>query len=287
MITETRKRDKIFRRLTRENSANPRPKKRTAQPFWTLYSVGKIGTLGLLHIVKSTSEHKTGALMSADSTRLGEDIGSKVRASDLVVRDQLEIRPPFGIEESFVYQPIRNVLLANGGVAGFAHTLGQGGLRPTCDFDRSLESGNVRFIHRHPKYTNGFVVVNNRVCVTGNKDACTVAYMTPKTKVASATVPDPSRRIAKPGPDGYTLGQRVAMAMAYATGRRGGTEYSEADLLRDVNRLAVPGTQLLSQQSLNAIRGNKVSRSSFTHLIAKACGVNSDWLAYGIGKMTS
>jgi hypothetical protein len=93
--------------------------------------------------------------------------------------------------------------------------------------------------------------------------------------------------VAKPGVDGQTLGQRVAIAMGVATGRRG-SEYTEADLLSDVNRMAgaTLDNPLLSQQTLNAIRGNKVSRSAFSHLIARACGVNADWLAFGIGKMT-
>jgi hypothetical protein len=224
--------------------------------------------------------------MSSADSALGEYIRAQIGASDSVICCPLDERPPLRIEQNFTVDPIRDDLLAGGLAPSLSQQSGQRRLA-SGDLDRSVESGNVRFIHGHPKYTNRFVSVNNPVCVTSNKGACTLQGMS---NLKSKRQPDPApsaKRVAKPGTDGQTLGQRVAMAMAYATGRRGGVEYTEVDLLKDVNRMAGDGAPLLSQQSLNAIRGNKVSRSSFTHLIAKACGVNSDWLAYGIGKMTS
>lgn len=225
--------------------------------------------------------------MSADSSTLGEQVGPQFGTSQAVLGRSLDKGPPVGIQENPATQPIRDCLLGNGGVPGFSEPPSKGRLA-TCGINSPLQSGNVRFIHSHARYTNGFVHVNNPVCVTLNKEACTVLQMG---NLKSNPMPKPkasSRRVAKPGPDGQTLGQRLAQAMAYATGRRAGVEYTESELLRDVNRMAGgPNSSLLSQQMLNAIRGNKVSRSSFTHLIAKACGVNADWLAFGIGKMTN
>jgi hypothetical protein len=223
--------------------------------------------------------------MSADGSTVGEHVGPEIGASDSAVRSPLNKRPPLGVEKNPAVDPVRDDLLASCGPSSFAQALSQSALAPG-EFDSSLQSSNVRFLHKHPKYTNGFVPVNNGVCVTPHKDACTVLDMpTLKSKRLPVREKDSSKRIAKPGPDGHTLGQRVAMAMAYATGRRG-AEFTEADLLREVNALAPEGTEILSQQTLNAIRGSKVSRSSFSHLIAKCCGVNPDWLAFGIGKMT-
>jgi hypothetical protein len=221
-----------------------------------------------------------------------ENVGSEIHASDLSVSRKLNRGPPLGFEQDLVVDPVRDVLLARGSEPVLTHASRQSSLGSPGDLDGSLQSGNVGFIHRHPKYTNGFVRVNNSVCVTPHKEACSVLDMaTSRQKQAPPMRPPKapsSKRVAKPGSDGQTLGQRVAMAMAFATGRRG-QEYTEADLLSDVNRLAgAPlDSPLLSQQALNAIRNNKVSRSAFSHLIAKACAVNADWLAFGIGKMTS
>jgi hypothetical protein len=219
----------------------------------------------------------------------GEDVGSDVFARDLSVSRKLDAGPPFGIDQYFVVDPVRDVLLARGGEPRLAHAGSQGRLR-TGDLDSPLQGGNVGFIHRHPKYTNAFVRVNNSVCVTDNKGTCNLLDMaTARSKQAPLQSPKTasSKRVAKPGVDGQTLGQRVAIAMGVATGRRG-IEYTESDLLSDVNRMAgaTLDNPLLSQQTLNAIRGNKVSRSAFSGLIARACGVNADWLAFGIGKMT-
>jgi hypothetical protein len=220
-----------------------------------------------------------------------ENVGPKILARDLPASRKLDPRPPLGVEQHLVVDPIRDVLLAGSSEPVLPHASGQGGLGASGDLDGPVEGGNVGFIHRHPKYTNAFVRVNNSVCVTAHKEACTVLDMaTSRSKHVTQLRPhkEPSsKRVAKPGPDGQTLGQRVAVAMGFAAGRRGG-EYTEADLLSDVNRMAgaPPDSPLLSQQALNAIRQNKVSRSAFSHLIAKACGVSPDWLAFGIGKMT-
>lgn len=219
-----------------------------------------------------------------------ENVGPQFTTGNGLVSSELDAGPPLRIEQHFVGQPVRHQLLTGSAPPKLPQSRRKRSLRASRNLDSPLQGSNVGFIHRHPKYTNAFVRVNNSVCVTPHKEACTLLDMAtarskqtplPPAKAAS------NKRVAKPGVDGQTLGQRVAIAMGVATGRRG-SEYTEADLLSDVNRMAgaTLDNPLLSQQALNAIRGNKVSRSAFSHLIARACGVNADWLAFGIGKMT-
>lgn len=95
-----------------------------------------------------------------------------------------------------------------------------------------------------------------------------------------------SERVAKPGADGRTLGQRFREAMAYKSGVMH-SEYREIDLVADVNRLvgASKDSPAVSQQVINAILQNKVTRSWVTTFVATACGVNPTWLASGMGSM--
>src|SRR5690348_14449687 len=98
-------------------------------------------------------------------------------------------------------------------------------------------------------------------------------------------MPRSSKRVAVPGADGKTLGQRVAEAMAYESGRRG-IVYTQKDLIDDVNRLVRTQDEtapLLSQAMASAIMLSKVTRSNFTPDIARACHVDAVWLARGIG----
>lgn len=217
-----------------------------------------------------------------------KNIGTQMLAPDLIASDMLNSRPPLGVEQDFVGHPIRDGLLADCGAAQeVGDALSKGKLIPG-DLNSSLKSGNVRLIHSARGYTNRFVSVNNPVCVTSNKEACTVLKMTiAKRKQSVRPEPAPKkRREAIPGPDGKTLGQRVTEAMAYESGRRR-FEYRQVDLVEDVNRLGnIPEDQQgKTQQLLSAIMTGKVSRSWLTPFIAGACHVNPLWLGNGAGKM--
>lgn len=112
---------------------------------------------------------------------------------------------------------------------------------------------------------------------TSRKPASKPVLVSPKTK---------SKRQARPGRDGRTLGDRLALAMAYEAGRRHG-EYRQADLVADVNALAKASIDdpILTQQMLSAVMLNKVTRSTLTPLLAAACHVNPLWLSDGVGEM--
>lgn len=228
---------------------------------------------------------------SSDSgaVKLGpsENFRTEINASDQPTSDMLERGPILSREQHLAVDPIRDGLLADGRpIHELCDTVCQGSLA-TGDLDSPSKRSNVRFIHNHAGYTNGFVRVNQPVCVTQDKSACIVLPM-------RSTLPKPAhapkksaKRVAKPGPDGKTLGQRLAEAMAHESGRRGRV-YTQKELMEDVNREA--GVQdgdppFLSQQNLSAIVRGTVSRSSFIPFIAKACHVSAPWLLRGTGSM--
>lgn len=200
----------------------------------------------------------------------------------LIASGMLDGRPPLRIEKNLALQPVGNGLLADSWpVEKGADSPSKFGLA-SGDINGPPEGGNVAWLHERREYTNRFVNVKP-VCVTENNLACTVLQM----PVAKRKPQPKVRRVAIPGVDGKTLGQRVAEAMAYEAGRRG-IEYRQVDLLEDVNRLygSPPDDPEIDQQLLSAILRNQVSKSSITPMIARACHVNSIWLARGIGKKT-
>lgn len=223
-----------------------------------------------------------------------KNVGAKLSTSDLVVGDGLEGGPPLGIEKRLVGQPIRNELLRHRGTLHeLREPIRESGLAATGDIDSSLKGANVLLFRRHNDYfyTNQFVDVNNPVCVTARKSTCSVVSMDQaRTKRQSKRAPKAevsSKRVASPGPDGKTLGQRVSEAMAYKSGRIG-MAYTPGDLLRDVARIMQvphPETDQRLQQRLSAVTTNKVSESAVSPAIAHATGVNTLWLCYGWGKM--
>jgi len=227
-----------------------------------------------------TEERESGSLVAA------EDIWPEIAARDLVVGDRLECGPVVGVQKDFSRQPVRDVLLSDRPPHLGTEKLRQGSLAVASKLDRTPKCGNVRFIHEHALYTNRFVSVNEPVCVTNYKPACTVLQMrTPQRKTAAPV--RSNKRQALPGPDGKTLGQRVSEAMAYESGRRR-TSYVQKDLIQDVNRFVVVEGEselLFSQPMASAIMLGKVTRSSFTPYIAKACHVDAVWLARGTGTM--
>jgi hypothetical protein len=148
----------------------------------------------------------------------------------------------------------------------------------------------VIVLHDHAKYTNRFVYATTLLVSNEHKEVCKVlgmtnsrAAVTKRSTKAKNQRKEP--RKALPGPDGKTLGQRVSEAIAWKSGRMG-IEYRAADLLRDVNRMGSTDAPILTQQMLSAILRNQVTQTSKTPVIAKVCGVNTVWLAQGIGKMT-
>lgn len=213
-----------------------------------------------------------------------KDVGTQSNACHLSVGHSLNGRPPLGVEQNLVVQPIADQLLFDGrSIKELSDSLCKGSLAAS-NGNRLSKGGDVRFIHEHREYTNRFVQVNNPVCVTQNKGACIVQLM-PALKKKQVVTPS-AARVAIPGPDGKTLGQRVTEAMAYRSGTLQ-RSYRQADLMEDINRIAgIPEDQAQkTQQLLSAIMNSKVSKSSITTYIAAACGVNPVWLASGIGRM--
>lgn len=231
--------------------------------------------------------------MSANETAIGKDVRTQMLSSDLIGERHLEVRPPLGVEKNLVIDPVGHGLLADAGMANVPESGRDAGLA-AGDLNSTKKSNNVRFIHGHPKYTNRFVSATTPFVCHENKSACNVVSMAttirkhaPKPPV-TAPKPRSKKRQAQAGRDGKTLGDRLALAMAHETGRRG-HDYRQADLLADVNRLAQATDEdpALTQQMLSAIMRNQVTRSSYTPFMAAACHVNPLWLSDGIGNMTS
>lgn len=221
-----------------------------------------------------------------------EHVGTKLNARDLVVGHSFDSRPPLGIEQRLVGEPVRNELLGNGRtIHELCEPVRKRGLATTRKADRALKSADVLLFRRHTPvfYTNQFVAVNNPVCVTDESSTRTVVSMDhARAKRQEKRAPKPSSvRAAVPGPDGKTLGQRVNEAMAYKSGIQK-AQYLPSDLKRDVARIMqIPQADIDAklQQRLSAITTGKVSESPISAAIAAACGVNPLWLCYGWGKM--
>ena len=219
-------------------------------------------------------------------------VGSKVFAGNFKIGGRLDGRPPLSVEQNFVIEPIRDVLLARLLTAKGSQPLSQLRLVPG-DLDCPAKSGNVSFLHERTKYTNRIVSATTPFVRQENKEVCKVLTMTTgRSNALRKPVRPPQKarspkRQAIPGPDGLTLGQRLHMAIAHETGRRG-REYRQVDLLEDVNRLAGrrKDEPLLTQQMLSAIMRGTVSKSSSTAFLAAACHVNPLWLGEGVGKMS-
>ena len=223
---------------------------------------------------------------------LREHIGPEVPASDGEIGCGFNSGPPLSVKQDLLVQPVRDVLLA--GLAATEGTESLGQLRlASGNLNGSTKSGNVSFLHERTKYTNRIVSATTPFVRQENKEVCKVLTMTTgRSNALRKPVRPPQKarspkRQAIPGPDGLTLGQRLHMAIAHETGRRG-REYRQVDLLEDVNRLAGrrKDEPLLTQQMLSAIMRGTVSKSSSTAFLAAACHVNPLWLGEGVGKMS-
>lgn len=232
--------------------------------------------------------------------RLLEDVGPEVATGHGQINGLLDGRPPLGVDVSPLLQPIGDQLLAGGTLTAVgAHSLSEGGLSAAGHLDGLLQRDDVGLIdsgyvlHAAGAYTNQFVSVNKLDCVTQHKRICNVVdlqtvresrMMSRARNLEVVRTPKPrKKRRAIPGVDGKTLGQRIKEAMDYRSGqlRR---EYLLVELAREVNELlnAPAGKPILSQQNLSAIIRTSTD-SYFTPFIARVCGVDSVWLAGGIG----
>jgi hypothetical protein len=222
---------------------------------------------------------KSGGLVAS------ENIRPQIGAGHLPISDRLDGGPILGVQEDLVVDPVGDRLLADGrAIHRLGEPFSEGRLGATANRDSAAQRSNVRFIHDGCYSTNRFVAVNNPVCMTLNKEACTVLQMPTIKRKAAHPQPRSNLRVALPGPDGKTLGQRVREAVAYESGRRG-KEYRQSELVEDVRRLSGLGDDMKLQQAISAIMRDKVTKSSQTPYIARACHVDGIWLASGLGAM--
>lgn len=218
-----------------------------------------------------------------------KDFWTEISPSDFTLGNVRERRPVLGLDKDLLVEPIRDGLLADGRpVHELGEALGQGRLAAR-DVDGAPERSNVRFLHDAGEYTNRFVAVNNPVCVTDHKSACIVLPMRRSTKRKNVSVQRRnvkianSVRLARPGPDGKTLGQRIRIAMAHKSAVVG-FEYTQAMLTRDVaSRKKIPDDNGLQQTISAAMRTSNTCK--YTPAIAAITGVSTEWLADGNGSM--
>lgn len=215
----------------------------------------------------------------------GEHIWPEFAPGYDVVSNELERRPPLGIDQGLVSEPIRNLLLANGlawpaEFAKFGRKLGLA----TNKIDRPPESSNVVFLHRSGILTRNLVRVNKSPCLTDDKGPCTVLSMTTaKKKPARALVSSgtPARKSAPiVGPDGFTMSQRVLRLMAEQGMSQTGlaeacSRYYAAFINDEPDRVK-------QQHIFNIVQGQ--DSSWVVPLIAEVFDVNPLWLQLGIGK---
>lgn len=219
--------------------------------------------------------------MSANRTTISENIGTQIVASDSITSSALHERPPLGIKQNLVGQPVRDGLLADGVASGASHKIGERGLAAS-NGDGFLKRDNVRFLHEDKSYTRILVGVNKIRCLTDDKEPCTVLTMTrPKTK--------PGPRPAKPkrvkalhvGPDGMTFQKRIVGLMTLHDPPIGQTEL--ARMCSEYYATFVPhmDDMVKQQHVFNLLRGQ--SSTEYLPILAAVLDVNELWLQFGIG----
>jgi hypothetical protein len=220
----------------------------------------------------------------------GENIGAQIRASDLPISDVLESRPPLGVEQGLVLEPVGNGLLGDGRTIQEAAQPVSKRCLAACNVDRALERSNVRFIHAAISYTSTLVKVNKPARVTNNKATCTVIRMPVRKQKLSAPATKPARKKSAKrmrltplviGPDGRTANQRLRSVMQ-------AKNISQADLLRLCNRIAgraADADPIVSQGVLSNMQRDldDLAKSQYVTVIAEAIGVRAMWLQYAIG----
>lgn len=235
-----------------------------------------------------------------------EDVRPEVLAGHPTTGGLLHRTPILGGQQVAAAQPVRDMLLADGPAHELSQASSQLGLA-AGDAHGPSQGTNVRQIgsgrrraHADGDYTNAVVPVNERDCVTAEKPRTKVTDImsAPRRKlvstpgsaasdVAKAKAHGSNKRVAKPGPDGKTLGQRVTEALAYAAGWKG-EKYTQSELLADINRLvesADDDKPYITQQGISAVMRGLVSTSRYTPYIAQLCKVEFRWLDRGLGEM--
>lgn len=216
--------------------------------------------------------------------------------SDLTASDMSESGPVLGFDAGLLAEPLGDGLLTDRRpLQKLRKTRRKSGLTAS-NLDRSLECGNVRFIHNARAYTTRVVEVNDKGCVPPHNNGCTVLYM-PDRKVKSAAAPvtrNPAPRIreAELGPDGNTLGDRLKLAMtnyARSHGRGNFEGYSQTEWVEMATRAVGKDPEkvlVMTQQNLSLILNNKSSGPDGVIAFAVLLGVEAAWLQYGIGPPT-
>jgi hypothetical protein len=214
-------------------------------------------------------------------------IRSQLRAGDLSGSHVSEARPILGLDQGLLAEPFGYRLLRDRwSIQELSKAFGERGLA-TGDLNRPFERGNVRFIHKHPKYTTKVVHVNNPSRSKAHNPGCIVLYMPVAKRRAppSAAAATPRIKTIPRDASGYTLGDRMEVARR-AKGMSQGHDYTQKDLLADASRIAGRGPNdkpIMTQQALSKIFKNKSFETAHIAALALALSVPPLWLAYGIG----
>lgn len=213
-------------------------------------------------------------------------IRSKLSAGDLAGGNVTEGRPVLGLNKGLLTEPFRDGLLTDrGSLEELGQARSERGLA-TGNLDRPLERDNVRFIHKHPKYTTRVVRVNNlRRSAVHNPGCIVVPMPLPKRRPPTTTPAGPRVKAIPRDAHGYTLGDRMEAARR-AKGMSQGHEYTQKDLLADASRIAGRGPHdkpIMTQQALSKIFKKKSFETAHVAALAVALGVPPLWLAYGMG----
>jgi len=212
-------------------------------------------------------------------------VGTEILASDSSTSGELESGPPLGIEQNFVFQPVRNVLLSH--LPALLRREGpkflcETGLAP-CDVNRPTQGSNVRFIHRHVLYTRKIVTVNKKPGLTSNKGPCIVLDMQQRARKTPESVSKKTKKKRQAeievGPDGLTLAQRVLRLMS----ERGVGQTELARMCSQYYSAFVPtqDDKVKQQHIFNIIQGQASAWA--LPLIAAVFDVSDMWLQFGIG----
>jgi hypothetical protein len=213
-----------------------------------------------------------------------ENIRPEISSGDVVVGSELDCRPPVGVDEDFIGQPVRDELLPNSCArpAVLTNSVSQLCLA-TGLLDGTLQSGNVVLLH-NPSVTRNLVRVNKNACLTPDKGSCTVLDMptikkkSPRARVVSAK---PSRRVEPlVGPDGFTMSQRVVQLMNEHGMSQ--TELARACSGYYAALMPTEPERVKQQHIFNIVQGQ--DSSWVVPLIAAVFDVSVLWLQFGFGK---
>lgn len=221
------------------------------------------------------------------------DIGTQVRAGDLLIGDVLESGPPLRIEQSLVFEPVRNGLLGDrGAIKKLSQSISESRLA-AGNIDSAPERSNVRFLHGAISYTSMLVKVNKRACVIAHKTPCTVIDMRTRLKTQIAVAAPKPKKSAKRRPkapplvgaDGLTANQRFKSIIDRSGAQRGWQVHLVRRCNVMVGRNENADSPIVWQQSLSAYYTgvDDLGASESIAVIAEALGVRAMWLQYGKG----